>query len=86
MRPQLLARSIGTEFANHLHGITQPSHRDGLIGTFAPRMHLKPASVHRLSRGGDMVGVGDKIKVDTSHHNNRFLAGAHASSLFLQTR
>jgi hypothetical protein len=84
--PQLLAWGIGTELANHLHGIAKPSHGNRLIGSFTARMHLKPASVHRLSRGRDMVGVCDKIKIDTSHHNNWFLAGAHTSPLFLQTR
>jgi hypothetical protein len=33
-----------------------------------------------------MLRVCNKIQVDTSHHNNWFLAGAHASPLFLQTR
>jgi hypothetical protein len=82
----LLAWSVGAKLANQLHGIAKPSYRNRLVGPFAAWVHLKLPPVHCLSRKRDMVGVRNKIKVDTPHHNNRFLAGSHASPLFLQTR
>src|SRR5271154_867210 len=81
MCPELRAKRIVADTADHSHRITKPPGCDGLICTFTAMMNLKIISEDSLTRDWDPLRIGDQVNVDAAYDYDWLAFGKHDSSI-----
>jgi hypothetical protein len=83
---KLLAEDVGANFADQLNWIPEARNRDGLVRSLATRMDLKVRPGDRLACLGDMLGIRNKIDIDTAYDNDRFTLWWHVRTFLVRSR